>query len=96
MNKKSRAPASAPRDCTEYFSLMYRLQGTQTLALLNLIKSYISSLLPHILGKVNRVHYGLLRPHELEYMAANGTLPRTRRFLAVPFVGKAAPSLSSE
>jgi len=64
--------------------------------LINLGFDWLSSLLPHVLSKVNRVHYGLLRPHELEYMAANGTLPRTRRFLAVPFVGKDAPSLSSE
>ena len=54
------------------------------------------TLLPHVLAKVNRVHYGLLRPHELEIMSKAGTLPRSRRFLAVPFVGKDAPSPSSE
>ena len=52
--------------------------------------------MPHILAKINRVHYGLLRPHELVYMAANGTLPNSRRYLAVPFIGKDAPSLASE
>ena len=64
--------------------------------MINLGHDWLSSLLPHVLSKINRVHYGLLRPHELEFMAANGTLPRSRRFLAVPFVGKDAPSLSSE
>ena len=46
--------------------------------------------------QVNRVHYGLLKPDEMVRMAASGTLPRSRRFLAVPFIGKDAPSPSSE
>ena len=66
------------------------------LRMLNLGYDWLSSLLPHVLAKINRVHYGLLRPHELETMAKLGTLPRSRRFLAVPFVGKDAPSPSSE
>ena len=64
--------------------------------MLNLGYDWLHSLLPHVLAKINRVHYGLLRPHELEQMAKLGTLPRSRRFLAVPFVGKDAPSPSSE
>ena len=49
-----------------------------------------------MLRKVNRVHYGLLRPHEVARYSAAGRLPRSRRFLAVPFIGKDAPSPSSE
>ena len=64
--------------------------------MLNLGYDWLHALLPHVLAKINRVHYGLLRPHELESMAKLGTLPRSRRFLAVPFVGKDAPSPSSE
>ena len=45
---------------------------------------------------MNRVHYGLLRPHEIARMSALNTLPRSRRYLAVPFVGKDAPSAASE
>ena len=64
--------------------------------MLNLGYDWLHALLPHVLAKINRVHFGLLRPHELESMAKLGTLPRSRRFLAVPFVGKDAPSPSSE
>ena len=64
--------------------------------MLNLGNDWLSSLLPHVLSKINRVHYGLLSAHEVVQMAAIGTLPRSRRFLAVPFVGKDAPSLASE
>ena len=38
----------------------------------------------------------LLLPDEITEMARAGQLPRSRRFLAVPFVGKDAPSPSSE
>ena len=44
--------------------------------MINLGHDWLHSLLPHVLAKINRVHFGLLRPHELVYMAANGTLPR--------------------
>ena len=64
--------------------------------MLNLGASWLGSLLPHCLHKVNRVHYGLLRPHEIARMSALNTLPRSRRYLAVPFVGKDAPSAASE
>ena len=46
--------------------------------------------------KANRVPFGLLKPAEIDAAAAAGNLPRSRRFLAVPFVGKDAPSPSSE
>ena len=73
-----------------------RVLSDQQVKMLNLGYDWLHSLLPHVLAKVNRVHYGLLRPHELEIMSKAGTLPRSRRFLAVPFVGKDAPSPSSE
>ena len=46
--------------------------------------------------QVSRVHYGLLNPKEMQEMSAAGGLPRSRRYLAVPFVGKDAPSHASE
>ena len=64
--------------------------------MLNLGSDWLSFLLPHALRKVSRVHYGLLSPKEMEEMKAQGGLPRSRRFLAVPFVGKDAPSHASE
>ena len=45
---------------SEFFDIMYRLQGTQTLAVINLIRTQITSLLPHILSKRNRIDFGLL------------------------------------
>ena len=46
--------------------------------MLNLGFDWLHSLLPHVLAKVNRVHYGLLKPDEMVRMAASGTLPRSR------------------
>ena len=39
--------------------------------MLNLASDWLASLLPHTLKKVNRVHYGLLRPHELARLWLN-------------------------
>ena len=64
--------------------------------MLNLGSDWLTFLLPHALRKVSRVHYGLLSPKEMDEMRAQGGLPRSRRFLAVPFVGKDAPSHASE
>ena len=64
--------------------------------LLNLGSDWLMFLLPHALKKVSRVHYGLLSPKEMKEMSAAGGLPRSRRYLAVPFVGKDAPSHASE
>ena len=64
--------------------------------LINLGAAWLTSLLPHVLAKIDRVHYGLLKPGEIEKFSEMGSLPRSRRFLAVPFVGKDAPSQASE
>jgi hypothetical protein len=64
--------------------------------MLNLGSDWLRHLLPHVLRKVSRVHYGLLSQAEMAQMEYAGGVPRSRRFLAVPFVGKDAPSPSSE
>ena len=64
--------------------------------LLNLGSDWLMFLMPHALRKVSRVHYGLLNTKEMREMKAAGGLPRSRRYLAVPFVGKDAPSHASE
>ena len=64
--------------------------------MLNLGADWLRFLLPHAMRKVSRVHYGLLSPAEIAQMELSGSVPRSRRFLAVPFVGKDAPSHSSE
>ena len=59
--------------------------------LLNLAHDWIISVLPHVLGKVNRVSYGLLDDAMLQ---CKDTL--SRKLLSVPFVGKDVPSPASE
>jgi len=64
---------------------------------LNLGHSWLSSFLPFILQKVNRVHFGLLYQTDIDLLEADGVkIPSTRRLLAVPFVGKDVPSRASE
>lgn len=49
--------------------------------------------MPHTLGKINRVTYGLLTP---EYIAAHPQQTHTRLHSAVPYSGKDAPTAASE
>ena len=65
----------------------------QSLKILNLANSLLSSILPHVLGKIDRVSFGLL---DDEYLDSNKRDPQSRRLLAIPFVGKDVPSTRSE
>mmetsp|Transcript_39763 Transcript_39763/g.98280 ORF Transcript_39763/g.98280 Transcript_39763/m.98280 type:complete len:3869 (-) Transcript_39763:305-11911(-) len=67
----------------------------------NLARTCLDSVLPHILSRVNLVHYGLLPPE----MAAAQQTPagvfssansRSRLLLAIPYLGKGMPSTASE
>jgi len=64
---------------------------------LNLGHCWLSSLLPFVLQKINRVHFGLLTKADVDMFEAEGMkIPMSRRMLAVPFVGKDVPSRASE
>lgn len=53
--------------------------------------------LPHILSKVDRVGFGLLNLEDAARLrAVEGPLSKSRKLLAVPFVGKDVPSRQSE
>ena len=62
--------------------------------MLNLGRDWLTSLLPFVLSKINRVNFGLLNPEDLDRALAMIGV-KNRRFLAVPFVGKDVPSRSS-
>jgi Ca2+-binding EF-hand superfamily protein len=67
------------------------------MVLLNLSHQWLNSFLIHILGKINRVGYGLLREDEIEESAVSGQAnSQTRRLVAIPFIAKDVPSRSSE
>ena len=59
--------------------------------MLNLSHAWLEQLLPHVLAKTDRVHYGLLAPSQVR-----PDQPTSRRLLAVPFLGKDVPSQASE
>ena len=63
--------------------------------LLNLMSEWLRNILPFVLGKVNRVSFGLLADCDLERLNDART-PVSRRLCAVPFVGKDVPSRASE
>ena len=58
--------------------------------LLNLARDWLQQLLPHVLSKIHRVSFGVLREEEAEATTSS------RRLMAVPFIGKDVPSRSSE
>lgn len=66
--------------------------------LLNLAHDWLHRLLPHVLGKINRVNFGLLQPSDLKRFnqEAIEVMPLSRKLTAVPFVAKDVPSTSSE
>lgn len=64
---------------------------------LHLARQWIITYLPHVLGKIDRVSFGLLQPEDLAKTAGGGaSIPIARKYLAVPFVGKDQPSRASE
>ena len=64
--------------------------------MLNLVYDWLSSFLPFVLVKINRVNYGLLSEEYIETaLQANPNVPLSRKLLAVPFVGKDVPSIAS-
>jgi len=74
-----------------------RTMNSDYTKMLNLAHDWLTSLLPHILSKVDRVSFGLLTPEDLSKLLQHDpNMPRSRRFLAVPFVGKDVPSPASE
>ena len=65
--------------------------------MLNLCYNWLSSFLPFILQKVNRVHFGLLHSFDIKMLVNEGVkIPTSRRLTAVPFVAKDVPSRASE
>ena len=65
--------------------------------LLNLCHNWLSTFLPHVLAKVNRVSFGLLSAEDCKTALLHDPhVPRSRLKLAVPFIGKDVPSKSSE
>jgi Protein of unknown function (DUF3645) len=65
--------------------------------MLNLTYDWLKAFMPHILSKIDRVSFGLLSPADLaRALAVDPFMPRSRRLLAVPFVGKDVPSRASE
>ena len=63
-----------------------------TMKLLNMAVEWVSSLMPHVLAKIDRVTYGLLKAED----KMGPCCPLSRRLMAVPFIGKDVPSVSSE
>ena len=56
--------------------------------MLNHSHAWLTSFLPFILQKINRVHFGLLQPNDIVILENDGVkIPTTRKLLAVPFVG---------
>jgi len=90
---------------TELRSLERQALGAKVVArvspqhkkLLNLTRDWLRTYLPHCLGKINRVSFGLLNDEDCKRaLKEDPLMPRSRLKLAVPFVGKDVPSSSSE
>jgi hypothetical protein len=71
--------------------------GDDQTKMINLVHDWIHYFMPHVLRKIDRVHYGLLQPEELERaLQLDPNMPESRKLVAVPFVGKDVPSRASE
>ena len=78
--------------------IIHRTLSVEYIKLLNLAHDWLSSTLPHILCKINRVSYGLLSLNDIKKLKESNKfhMPKSRKFLAVPFIGKDVPSQASE
>ena len=70
------------------------LSSTNPVQVLNLAHELLTSIVPHLLGKVDHVTFGLIQPRDEEVLPADP--PLSRMLLAVPFVGKDVPSAAAE
>jgi hypothetical protein len=77
----------------EILSAVKKSCSDHSLKLLNLCHTLLTSILPHVLGKIDRVGFGLL---DDDYLASHRSEPVSRKLLAVPFIGKDVPSGQSE
>jgi hypothetical protein len=65
--------------------------------MLNLAYDLLTSFLPFVLAKIDRVTFGLLNEAEIEASKiSDPTAPKSRSLTAIPFVGKDCPSERSE
>jgi hypothetical protein len=66
--------------------------------MLNLSHDLVNNFLPFMLGKINRVSFGLLSKQEMKYAmeGSDKNISLTRRLAAIPFVGKDVPSRASQ
>ncbi|KAF1780686.1 P-loop containing nucleoside triphosphate hydrolase [Phytophthora cactorum] len=92
---------SAPPRAPHHASLRADIENglsESSIKLLNLARDWLRTILPHVLSKINRVSYGLLRgEHQAAATSGNsGGNAHSRLMLAVPFIGKDVPSRSSE
>lgn len=76
---------------------MKQLLSDDHIKMLNLGYDWLNSYMPFILQKVNRVHFGLLKPEDIQQLEDDGVrIPTSRKLVAVPFVAKDVPSRASE
>ena len=65
--------------------------------MLNLSYELLSNFLPFMLGKINRVSFGLLSKRDIKQQGGNeANISLTRRLAAIPFIGKDVPSRASQ
>ena len=93
-----RAYLTRSGDVREACEVIEREAEDEALKMINLARDWICALLPHVLAKINRVSYGLLKPADVALLESGGgaRVPSSRRLLAVPFVGKDIPSRTNE
>ena len=84
-----------PCQCAEQSKDHLRRHATSlAMKMINLGREWVDTYLPHALSKINRVTYGLLTQEELDEGKHNGLA--SRKYLAVPFMGKDVPSPAAE
>jgi len=94
---KATTAGPSMRDRARAIGVKEELLSDDFLKLLNISHDWLHTLLPFVLGKIDRVSFGLLNDRELKKaLELDPRMPKSRRVTAVPFVGKDVPSSSSE
>lgn len=65
--------------------------------MVNLSHDLIRNFLPHVMGKINRVTFGLLSKQDIKQaLESDPNVSLARRLCAIPFIGKDIPSRASQ
>ncbi|CUG89319.1 zinc finger protein, putative [Bodo saltans] len=92
---------SASKNLSVFKDVLEAKFAPKEMQLLFLARDWLTTILPHVLSKIDRVGFGMLQSADTPVASSSSSPPSSlpplsRRLMAIPFVAKDVPSRSSE